>query len=86
MEIYSQNSYSVSKEFVGLLSFSEAFKKDGQVEMVVDVFRLEFPADFSLGPVEVNGDGHVAAVIVLFKEGGFMLLDMAFEDAGTFHL
>lgn len=47
------------------------------------MFGLQFPADLAFGPVEVHGDGHVAPVVVLLKQGALLLLHVATENART---
>jgi len=54
--------------------------------MVVDVFRLEFPAEFAVRTVEVDGHRHVSAVVVLFEQGCLMFLHMTLENSRTSHL
>ncbi len=74
---YYKMQNPVGQELVWFFSLSHALKEDGQVEMVVNVFRLQFPADLSIGSIEVNGDWHVSSVVVLLEKSGLVLLHTA---------
>ena len=53
--------------------------------MVVDVFWLQLPPDFPISAVEVNGNGHIASVVIFLEQSGFYFLNSASHDPGAWH-
>ena len=51
--------------------------------MVVDVFWLQLPPDFPISAVEVNGNGHIASVVIFLEQSGFYFLNSASHDPGA---